>query len=145
MLIIALRIFLFAVGWPRGTRCPINAGHKGRLSHRPPAAIYTVHRGRRAVWESKLCIRMYTPDKRLRIKVGSYIARRSWCIQCIVAGGWCKSRCSVYVCIHQTNDRVLYLSVVAYLPNNNKHMAAFDGSIWVHGCYKLSFVKGSRS
>ena len=36
MFIIELRIFLFAVGWPRSTRCSINAGHKGRLSHRRP-------------------------------------------------------------------------------------------------------------
>ena len=41
MLFMALRIFLFAVGWPRGTRCPINAGHKGRLLHsRPRCTVY---------------------------------------------------------------------------------------------------------
>jgi hypothetical protein len=41
MLIIALRIFLFAVGWPRGTRCPIKAGYTCRLLNRRPRALYT--------------------------------------------------------------------------------------------------------
>ena len=127
MLIIALRIFLFAVGWPRGTRCPINAGYTCRLLNRRPRALYTYVYTRQ--WA-------YTPVR--------HATHQNW-----AQHGQPRHR--------QANARVLNLTEarkrqiltsiqrsqsafslqLTPICQTTTNTAAFVGSIWVHSCYQL--------